>query len=77
MSVSEEIEDTEYIGMIRGIVFSIAMYIKYWGEHPWIDEIWRATGLNMEEIEKFCDEYDVNILKENQEYINRLQNKTK
>lgn len=79
MSVAEEIKQAEkvarYEGMTQGIAYSVALFLNCWGEHPWIDEIWRAAGMTIEECSKIVDEYDMGILEEHREYLEGIENK--
>lgn len=75
MSVARDIEHARQTGVTQGIAYCIALHLKYWGEHSWIDEVWRAAGMTLEECKHVVDEYDMDILEEHREYLEGIENK--
>lgn len=72
MTTEQQIQKADSNGMTKGIAYCIAVHLKYWGEHPWIDEVWRAAGMTMEECRQIVDEYDLETLEQYAEYLDKL-----
>lgn len=63
-------------GMTQGIAYCVAIMLSVWGEHPWIDEVWGAAGMSLEECKELdVAEYDMDILNQHKEYLEKLSNK--
>lgn len=57
-------------GMVQGVAYSVATFLKYWGEHPWVHEVWGAAGMSIAECESNgVDEYDMETLRQYEEYL--------
>lgn len=51
-------------GMVQGLALAVSQYLRHYGEHPGILEIWRDSGLSLQEcIDNAVDEYDMETLR--------------
>lgn len=59
-------------GYTRGVAYCTAMFLKYWGEHPAIEEWWKAAGMSIELCKKEeVDSYDMETLLEYEQYLDK------
>jgi hypothetical protein len=57
-------------GMVQGLALAVATFMKYWGEHAGIQEVWGSAGMTIQECyNNGVDEYDIETLIKYQDYL--------
>lgn len=78
MSVKREIDQAIDKGWTQALAYSTATFLRMYGEHPGVLEIWQGAGMSIAQCNRHdVADYDMEILEKHAEWLsNKKQSKT-
>jgi hypothetical protein len=70
MSVRKELDQAKETGWVQALAYSTATFLRQYGEHPGVIEIWQAAGMSIAQCNRHdVADYDMETIEKHKEWL--------